>query len=86
MNYLIDANLVPRVVVAAGHDASHVGDHGLLTATDDEIFDWATDNGSAVVTADSDFAMPLAARRTKHRPWCNSATSPTHHQRFTPDS
>jgi len=67
VNYIIDANLSPQVVVAlqaAGHDASHVGDHGLLTATDDEIFDWATENGSVVVTADSDFAMLLATRRT----------------------
>lgn len=68
MKYLLDANLSPRVVeplVAAGYDAAHVGDHGLLVATDDEIFDWAAANGAVVVTADSDFAMLLAIRRAR---------------------
>lgn len=67
MNYIIDANLSPQVVgvlQAAGHRASHVGDHGLLTATDDEIFDWAAENNAVVITADSDFAMLLATRRS----------------------
>ena len=44
-------------------DAAHVGDHQLLTASDDEIFDWAADQGYVVVTADSDFGMLLAFRR-----------------------
>lgn len=63
MKYLLDANLSPRVLqalVAAGYDATHVSDHGLLVATDDEIFDWAAGNEAVVITADSDFAMLLA--------------------------
>ena len=67
MNYLLDANLSPQVAVAlqaAGHDVRHVGDHGLLTASDDEIFDWAAENNDVIITADSDFAMLLATRRT----------------------
>ncbi len=68
MRYLVDANLSPDVVqalIAAGYDATHVGDHGLLVATDDEIFDWAAANEAVVVTADSDFAMLLATRRAQ---------------------
>lgn len=68
MRYLLDANLSPQVVQAlltAGYDTTHVGDHGLLVATDDEIFDWAAANGAVVVTADSDFAMLLATRRAQ---------------------
>jgi predicted nuclease of predicted toxin-antitoxin system len=63
---VIDANLSPAVVVAlkdAGYDASHVGDHGLLAAKDEEIFEWAERFDAVIVTADSDFAMLLAIRR-----------------------
>ena len=40
MKLLVDANLSPRVavrLVEAGYDASHVMDHGLLSASDDKI-------------------------------------------------
>ncbi len=66
MRLLVDANLSPRVATAlrtAEFDAIHVGDIDLLTATDDEIFDRAAEDGFVVVTADSDFAMMLALRR-----------------------
>jgi len=68
MRPLLDANLSPRVAEAlrdAGFDAVHVADLGLLTATDDEIFDRAAADGLVVVTADSDFGALLAVRRTK---------------------
>jgi predicted nuclease of predicted toxin-antitoxin system len=68
VRYILDANLSPqvlRVLAAAGYDVTHVGGHGLLVATDDEIFDWAAANGAVVVTADSDFAMLLATRRAQ---------------------
>jgi predicted nuclease of predicted toxin-antitoxin system len=67
MKLLVDANLSPRVVAGlqgAGFEAVHVGDLGLLTATDEEIFDRAVTDGLVVVTADSDFGMLLALRRT----------------------
>ena len=67
MKLLIDANLSPRVAAAlcaAGFEAVHVGDVGLLTASDELIFDHAVDERMAVVTADSDFPMLLALRRT----------------------
>lgn len=68
MRLLLDANLSPRVVESlrdAGFDAGHVADLDLLTATDDEIFDRAAEDGLVVVTADSDFGALLAMRRTK---------------------
>lgn len=66
MRLVLDANLSPSVAEAlreAQFDASHVGDHGLLSAADEEIFDWAAEHGAVVVTADSDFAMLLALRK-----------------------
>ncbi|MCB0970638.1 MAG: DUF5615 family PIN-like protein [Acidimicrobiales bacterium] len=66
MRLLLDANLSPRIVeplIAAGFDAVHVGDVGLLVATDEEIFEVAADQRQVVVTADSDFGALLAMRR-----------------------
>ena len=40
MRFLIDANLSPRIaeiLTSGGHDAPHVRDVGLLTATDEKI-------------------------------------------------
>jgi len=68
MRLLLDANLSPRVAESlrdAGFDAVHVADLGLVTATDDEIFDRAAEGSLVVVTADSDFGALLAMRRTK---------------------
>lgn len=63
MRFLVDANLSP--VVAArlrdgGHDAIHVSDLGLLTASDQEILNRAEDDGRVVLSADSDFGTLLA--------------------------
>jgi len=63
---LVDANLSPlvaEVLRMAGFDAVHVVEVGLMTATDDRIFDVATEERMAVITADSDFPMMLALRR-----------------------
>ena len=63
MKLLIDANLAPRVAAALrakGHETVHVGDIGLLSASDEEILEWADEHDHAVVTADSDFAVMLA--------------------------
>lgn len=63
MKLLVDANLSPQVaarLVEAGYDASHVRDHGLLTASDEKISAFAIDNRYVIVSADSDFAMMLA--------------------------
>jgi predicted nuclease of predicted toxin-antitoxin system len=68
MKLVVDANLSPRVaddLRAAGFEADHVVEIGLMTASDDEIFDQAIADGLTVVTADSDFGMLLALRRSK---------------------
>jgi predicted nuclease of predicted toxin-antitoxin system len=67
MRLLVDANLSPKVAAGlreAGFEAMHVADLDLLAATDDQIFDRAVDDGFVVVTADSDFGMLLALRRS----------------------
>ncbi len=63
MNLLVDANLSPRLaegLVKEGFQASHVMDHGLLTASDHTIMAFAAEVGAAIVSADSDFATMLA--------------------------
>ncbi|GAB3245258.1 DUF5615 family PIN-like protein [Kineosporia babensis] len=63
MNLLVDANLSPRLaegLVKEGFEASHVMDHGLLTASDHTIMAFAAEVGATIVSADSDFATMLA--------------------------
>ena len=59
MHFLIDAHLRPRLALVlrrAGHDADHVFDLGLLTASDIEIWRHAEKAGAAILTKDADFA------------------------------
>ncbi len=70
MRLLLDANLSPQLVTHLGAlavDAIHVQVVGLLRASDDEIFAYATQHQMVVVTADTDFPMMLALRQT-HTP------------------
>jgi predicted nuclease of predicted toxin-antitoxin system len=70
MRLLLDANLSPRLIeplTASGYDVTHVGDLGLLHATDSVIFDRAVADGYVIVTADSDFPMLVALRRRRVR-------------------
>ncbi len=63
MRLLLDANLSPSLsagLADAGFGALHVGDVGLLTASDAAIIDYARANDLVVVTVDSDFAAMLA--------------------------
>lgn len=65
MKFLLDANLSPRLVAgleSAGHDVRHVDEIGLLGAPDELIFNRAAEDGDVLITADTDFAMLLAAR------------------------
>jgi predicted nuclease of predicted toxin-antitoxin system len=60
---LLDANLSPEVgrrLNEAGHDAIHVADIGLLTATDPVILQAAAKEERVLLTADSDFGALLA--------------------------
>jgi len=63
MRLNVDANLSPRIAAAlreAGHDTTHVVDHGLHTADDETILKHAAAEGRTIVSADSDFATLLA--------------------------
>jgi predicted nuclease of predicted toxin-antitoxin system len=63
LRFLVDANLSPRVAVrlrSAGHDATHVGDGGLLTADDLSILAHASTGRRIIISADADFATLLA--------------------------
>ncbi len=63
MRFLLDANLSPRIagiLSAAGHQAEHVCDHGLLTASDQEILGYADAHGLVIVSADTDFVTMIA--------------------------
>lgn len=58
MNLLIDNQLPPilvRHLQSYGLTATHVVDVGLERATDDEIWEYAGDEGFAIVSKDEDF-------------------------------
>lgn len=63
MRLLLDANLSPSIrggLAPAAYEVTHVGDVGLLQASDAEIMAHAFTHGLVIVTADSDFAAMLA--------------------------
>jgi predicted nuclease of predicted toxin-antitoxin system len=60
MRILVDAQLPPalaRWLAARGHEASHVADLGLASASDQEIWTYALNAGATVITKDEDFAQ-----------------------------
>ena len=63
MRLLFDANLSPVVARALNdgpHDAIHVHDIGMLSATDEEITEFAANDDRVIVTFDTDFGTLLA--------------------------
>lgn len=60
MLFVIDAQLPPSLAAAlrdAGCDAVHVGDLGLLTATDRQIWNAAISRSAVLITKDRDFPI-----------------------------
>ena len=68
MRFLLDENL-SRLVAAglkgAGHEAIHVRDVGMSSATDAAVLEFARENGHVVVSADTDFGTFLAESRAQ---------------------
>lgn len=63
MRLLVDANLSPKVSAglrAAGHDAIHVDDIDMTSASDKDISERAAAEARVVISSDSDFAQILA--------------------------
>lgn len=63
MRFLVDENLsrqLPELLRANGHEAQHVSELGLASASDPEILERARDDERILISADTDFGTLLA--------------------------
>ena len=69
MNFLIDAQLPPGLagwLIEKGYTATHVNNISLTPAEDSEIWDYALESGSIILTKDEDFSERIS--RTMNGP------------------
>ena len=58
MRFVVDAQLPPalaRFLAQRGHEASHIFDSELLSASDRDIWEHAANSGAVLITKDEDF-------------------------------
>ncbi|WP_025352952.1 DUF5615 family PIN-like protein [Nocardia nova] len=71
MKFVVDAQLPPalaRAVTAEGHEAVHVCDIAMTSASDQAVWDEAIRRGAAVITKDEDFILIGRSRKAEAGP------------------
>lgn len=80
MNFLIDAQLPPALggwLRDRGHQAAHVFEVGMVTASDADIAERAETHGAILINKDEDFlTLRLPDRFALLRLRCGNATNP----------
>lgn len=63
MRFVVDeilARQLPELLRANGHEAEHVAELGLGSASDQDILETAREDDRVLISADTDFGTPLA--------------------------
>jgi predicted nuclease of predicted toxin-antitoxin system len=90
LRFLVDAQLPPKLaksLVLLGHEAKHVIDIGMASASDEALWRHAVATGSVVITKDGDFAVRRQSMRDGPKiVWIRfgNTTSVALHSKLTP--
>jgi predicted nuclease of predicted toxin-antitoxin system len=83
LRLLLDENLSPRLIAAIVDlypGSNHVENFGLMSATDDEVWRFAANNGFAIVSKDSDFSERSVLEGSPHKViWLRVGNCTTEH-------